>query len=216
MHVRCFYLLTPLVNTRLQHGDYILDTYTKQPKHPGLRIQTLFFDANYTRDQICLQTGHTYDQVCYAIRHRLTPQKQKTGRRVVLNTPQRKKLIQWATASRENRETPWVEIPRILGLDCGEWLYVQPLKRRAIHVGFLEGSAPFLRRIERRDLNGQRSMLIRQTSNGMRFSRVMKHGHNLEDTHAYGLHAKLAKRKGITRIVYNTVTKGRSDGCFGG
>ncbi len=59
-----------------------------------LRVQTLFFDANFTRSQICLQTGYTYDQVCYAIQHRLTPQKRKhVGRRVLLNTPQRKKLI---------------------------------------------------------------------------------------------------------------------------
>ena len=97
----------------------------KQPKEPELtrdqrlRIQTLFFDANFTRDQICLQTGHTYRQVCYAIQHRLTPQKRKSGRRVLLSTPQRKKLIQWVIASRENRETPWIAIPGILGWDCG-------------------------------------------------------------------------------------------------
>ena len=97
----------------------------KQPKEPELtrdqrlRIQTLFFDVNFTRDQICLQTGHTYRQVCYAIQHRLTPQKRRSGKRVLLSTPQRKKLIQWVTASRENRETPWIAIPGILGLDCG-------------------------------------------------------------------------------------------------
>jgi len=99
----------------------------KQPKKPELtrderlRIQTLYFDANFTRDQICLQTGHTYDQVCYALRHRLTPQKQKTGRRVLLNTPQRKRLIEWVTASKENRQTPWDQIPSIIGLDCGQY-----------------------------------------------------------------------------------------------
>lgn len=42
------------------------------------------------------------------------------GRKVILNTPQRKRLIQWVTASQENRETPWTEIPSLLGLDCGE------------------------------------------------------------------------------------------------
>jgi hypothetical protein len=94
-----------------------------------LRIQTLFFDANFTREQIALQTGHTYDQVCYAIRHRLTPQKQKTGRRVLLNTPQRKKLIQWVTASQENRETPWSHILSILSFDCGEYAIRTALKK---------------------------------------------------------------------------------------
>lgn len=104
-----------------------------------LRVQTLFFDANFTREQISLQTGYTYDQICYAIRHRLTPQKFKTGRKVLLNTPQRKRLIQWVTASQENRETPWPEIPAILGLDCGEY---------AIRTAFkTEG---FARRITRR------------------------------------------------------------------
>ncbi len=72
------------------------------PKQPSaqftrddrLRIQTLFFDANHTRAQICLETDYTYDQVYYAIIHRLTPQKRKTKGRILLNTPQRKRLIQ--------------------------------------------------------------------------------------------------------------------------
>jgi hypothetical protein len=98
----------------------------KQPeltRDQKLRIQTLFSDANFTRDQICLQTGHSYRQVCYAIQHRLTPQKSKAGRRVILNIPQRKKLIEWVTASAENRQTPWVAIPGILNWDpqLGLW-----------------------------------------------------------------------------------------------
>ena len=104
-----------------------------------LRIQTLFFDANFTREQICLQTGYTYDQIYYAIRHRLTPQKQRTGRRVFLNTPQRKRLIQWVTASEENRDTPWVAIPSILGFECGE---------KAIRTVFKKEG--YVRRVKRR------------------------------------------------------------------
>jgi hypothetical protein len=95
-------------------------------------------------------------------------------------------------------------------------LYAQHLKRRDMYDMFLKGSALFLKRIGRRDLIGQRSMLIGQMSNGMRFSGVIKHGHNLENTHIYGLYAKLGRKKYITRIVYNTVTKRRLDGCFGG
>jgi hypothetical protein len=85
-----------------------------------LRIHVLFYDAGHSRTQICLETTHTYKQVCDALKHRLTPQKKRSGRRVSLNTPQRKKLIQWVTASKINRETPWIEIPSILGFDCGE------------------------------------------------------------------------------------------------
>ena len=85
-----------------------------------LRVQTLFNDAHFTVSQIALQTGYTLRQIRYALAHRLTPQKQKTSQRVLLNTLQRKRLIQWVTASQENWETAWVEIPGILGLDCGE------------------------------------------------------------------------------------------------
>ena len=111
-------------------------------KHPELtrdqrlRVQTLFFDANFTREQICLQTGYTYDQICYVIRHRLTPQKQRTGRRVFLNTPQRKRLIQWVTASEENRDTPWVAIPSILGFECGEKA-IRTAFKKALTLGLL-------------------------------------------------------------------------------
>jgi hypothetical protein len=94
--------------------------------------------------------------------------------------------------------------------------YAQRLKRRDMYDVFLRRSALFLKRIGRRDLIRQRSMLIGQMSNGMRFSGVMKHGHSLEEIHIYRLYAKLGKKKYITRIVYNTVTKERLDGCFGG
>ena len=104
-----------------------------------LRVQTLFNDAHYTVSQIALQTGYTERQIRYALAHRLTPQKHRTGRRVLLNTPQRKKLIQWVTSSQANRETPWIEIPGILGFDCGE---------KAIRTAFKREG--YVRRISRR------------------------------------------------------------------
>jgi hypothetical protein len=60
-----------------------------------LRIQTLFFDAHFTRSEILFRTSYSYDQVCYALRHSLTPQKRKCGQKVYLNTPYKKRLIQW-------------------------------------------------------------------------------------------------------------------------
>ncbi|PMD12280.1 hypothetical protein NA56DRAFT_501704 [Hyaloscypha hepaticicola] len=177
----------------------------KQPRQPELirdqrlRIQTLFFDANFTRDQICLQTGHTYKQVCHVLTHCLTPQKRRTGRRVILNTPQRKRLIQWVTVSEENRDTPWIEIPGILGLDCGEWAICTAFKK--------EG---------RRDLNGLKSIRIGRTSNGMRSFRATRRGYNLEDISGFGLQGKLGRKRYITRTVFNRVIKGRSGGYFGG
>ncbi|RDW71804.1 hypothetical protein BP5796_07838 [Coleophoma crateriformis] len=103
-----------------------------------LRIQTLFFDAHWSRADIVLQTGYSYNQVCYALRNRLTPQKRKTGRKALLNTPQRKRLIEWVTASQENAETPWKKIPALLGFDCGE---------KAIRTAFKKEG--FVRRLSR-------------------------------------------------------------------
>lgn len=96
-------------------------TPTKQTSRDDrLRIETLYFDAGFTLDQIALQLNFTKRQIQYALSHRLTPQKSIRGRKVLLNTPQRRRLIEWVTASSTNRRIPWSEIPAILGWDCGE------------------------------------------------------------------------------------------------
>ncbi|KAH8790815.1 hypothetical protein F5882DRAFT_291623, partial [Hyaloscypha sp. PMI_1271] len=83
-----------------------------------LRVQTLFFDARWTRDEIALQLNLTIDQVKYALRHRVTPQKTRSGRRPLLGPQERKQLIDWVCASSKNRRTPWSQIPQIFGWDC--------------------------------------------------------------------------------------------------
>ncbi len=65
-----------------------------------LRIHTLYFNANWTQDAIAPQLNLTLDQVKYALRNRVTPQKTHTGRKLLLNTPRRKQLINWVTASK--------------------------------------------------------------------------------------------------------------------
>ena len=86
-----------------------------------LYIQTLYFDAGWTQEAIALQLNLSLGQIKYALSHRITPQKHCIGRKIRLNTPQRKRLIEWVTASKANRRVPWPEIPSILGLDCGEY-----------------------------------------------------------------------------------------------
>jgi hypothetical protein len=93
--------------------------------------------------------------------------------------------------------------------------YAQHLRRKDMYDEFLKRSVLFLKRIERRDLIGQENTLIGQMNNGMRSSGVTRHGHNLENIHGLGLHAKSGKKKSIIRIVCNIVIKGRLDGCFG-
>lgn len=71
----------------------------------------------------------------YALSHRLKPQKKRSGRHAVLDTPHRKRLIAWATASRQNRETRWVDILDILEWDCGEKAIRTAFKKE----GFVRG-----------------------------------------------------------------------------
>jgi hypothetical protein len=104
-----------------------------------LRIETLYFDAGFTLDQIALQLNLTKRQIQYALSHQLTPQNHIHGRKVFLNTPQRKRLIELVTASGTNRRIPWSEIPAILGWNCGE---------KAIRKAFQKDG--FVRRCARR------------------------------------------------------------------
>ena len=99
-------------------------------RNDKLRIQTLFFDVNHTWAQICLETDYIYDQVYYTITHHLTSQKRKTKKRILLNIFQRKRLIQWVTASWENRETSWFEISQILDFDCDKYVIRSAFKKK--------------------------------------------------------------------------------------
>jgi hypothetical protein len=94
----------------------------KTPKHQTtrdvpLRIQTLYFLAHWTIDQILLTIpGVTRCQVEYAIKHeytiehehaiehRLTPQHQLQGCKVKLDTLNRKRLIEWITQNKKTRQ----------------------------------------------------------------------------------------------------------------
>ncbi|RKF84196.1 hypothetical protein GcM1_141011 [Golovinomyces cichoracearum] len=104
-----------------------------------LRTQTLYYDTGYTGAEIILTTGLSRDKIRYALSHRLTPQYHARGRRVVLNAPQRKHLIQWFTSSAVNRLTKWKDIPALLEWNCGE---------KAIRTAFKKEG--FVRRIVRR------------------------------------------------------------------
>ncbi|RFU23549.1 hypothetical protein B7463_g12789, partial [Scytalidium lignicola] len=83
-----------------------------------LKIQTLFLQGGWTKDDIMLQLNVTSSQIRYALAHRLTPQKVKSGRRPFLGPSERKLLIEWVCSSAANRRVEWYRIPAILGWNC--------------------------------------------------------------------------------------------------
>jgi hypothetical protein len=77
------------------------------------------------------------NQVKYALQHRVTPQKQRTGRRPLLGPTERKQLVDWVCASGKNRRTPWSQIPKIFGWNCQVYAIETAFKKE----GFARGSA---------------------------------------------------------------------------
>ena len=81
-----------------------LQTPRKQAnRDKRLRIQTLYFNAELTEEQIATKLHLTRAQVRYAIDYRLTPQCNARGRKALLDMPYRKRLVEWVTTSEANR-----------------------------------------------------------------------------------------------------------------
>jgi hypothetical protein len=94
---------------------------TPTTRDDRLRIQTLYYTAGWTVDDILLQSPRfTRKQVDRALHCRLTPQKTRCGRKPLLSTPERKSLIGWATYNSLTREIPIKELPKWLGRNYGE------------------------------------------------------------------------------------------------
>jgi hypothetical protein len=95
-------------------------TIKQTTRDDRIRIQTLYYHAGFTIDQIVLQLyPFTRRQVEYALQHPITPKKKACGRRPFLSTPRRKFLIDWVCSSKINRRMPWEEIPDVFGWPCG-------------------------------------------------------------------------------------------------
>ncbi|KAL2068086.1 hypothetical protein VTL71DRAFT_16184 [Oculimacula yallundae] len=111
--------------------------YRNCTRDDRLRAQTLYFYAGWSKDDIALQLNLTPGQVQYAISHRLTPQKTKSGRRPLLGPNERKELIEWVCVSRANRRVPWNDIPSILGWNC----LIYAIETAFKHEGFARRTA---------------------------------------------------------------------------
>jgi len=113
------------------------------------------------------------------------------------------------TASQENRETPWIEIPAILGLDCGERAKRTAFKREGyVTTRFTEETSSFWRELGRKTWMGQRSILIGRMSNGTRSFGVMETWSTTWEAYTDLDHMQNWGRRGILpRIVFNHAIK---------
>lgn len=94
-----------------------------------LQIHTLFHHAHFNPSEIALQLNLTPKQVEYALQHRVTPQKNRSGRRPLLGPAERKQLIVWVCANKKNRRTPWAQIPGIFGWHCSVYAIETAFKK---------------------------------------------------------------------------------------
>ncbi|RFU33865.1 hypothetical protein B7463_g2519, partial [Scytalidium lignicola] len=114
----------PYLSLSESSDDEIYEIPTPKSKRPDctrdqrLKIQTLYLQAGWSKDDIMLQLNVTRRQIQYALAHRLTPQKPKSGRQPLLNPAQRNLLIEWVCSSATNRRVEWYQIPAILGWNC--------------------------------------------------------------------------------------------------
>jgi len=77
----------------------------KTTRDDRIRIQTaLLFNIPWER--ICKVLKVTPRQIQYAYTHRLTPQKQKAGRKPLIRTLQRRQLEEWLLSSPSHRRIP--------------------------------------------------------------------------------------------------------------
>jgi hypothetical protein len=112
--------------------EYHVPTPTKRSletdRETQLQIYTLYNIAGWKIDDIALQLNLTLRQVRKAFYTRLTHPKAKAGRRALLNTPQRKRLIEYCTQSKKTSWAPLDEIGQTL-FNCGPKAIRSALKK---------------------------------------------------------------------------------------
>jgi transposase len=104
----------------------------KAPRKPMLsrdqriKIHTLQSHSHKTYSEIAQDVECSLNQVKYAITHRLTPQKHRCGRYLLLSEAEISDLIDFVCISRQNRRMTWLELSTIW--NCSEKAISNALK----------------------------------------------------------------------------------------
>ena len=85
-----------------------------------IEIHTLSKTAGWTPKRIAKKLDVSITQVYYSLSHRFTPQKGRSGRKSIIDTPHRKRLIEFVTYSKRTRRMRFVDVAYELGWDVSE------------------------------------------------------------------------------------------------
>ena len=85
-----------------------------------LEIYTLSKKAGWTPRRIAKKLDISLNQIYYSLHHQLTPQKQHSGRKSIINTPYRKRLIEFVTYNKRTRRMRFIDVAYELGWDVSE------------------------------------------------------------------------------------------------
>ena len=85
-----------------------------------IKINTLSQCAGWTPRRISKHLNVSIPQVYYAIHHRFTPQKQRCGRKSIIDTPSRRYLLEYYTSNRRTRRLRFIDVAAKLNWNVSE------------------------------------------------------------------------------------------------
>ena len=94
--------------------------HTELDRDQRIQISTLSQCAGWTPRKISKHLNVSIPQVYYAIHHRFTPQKQRCGRKSIIDTPSRRYLLEYCTSNRRTRSLRFVDVAAELNWDVSE------------------------------------------------------------------------------------------------
>ena len=110
----------------------------KRQKNPDLsrdkrlEIYTLSAKAGWTPRRIAKKLNVSINQIYYSLHHQFTPQKGRSGRKSIINTPNRARLIEFVTSSKHTRRMRFVDVAYELEWDVSESAIRRALAKEGI------------------------------------------------------------------------------------
>ena len=121
----------------------------KRNKHPDitrdqrLEIYALSNHAGWTPRRIAKKLNLSLHQIYYSFHHQFTPQKQRSGRKSIINTPHRARLVEFVTSSKRTRCMRFIDVAFELGWDVSESAIRRALAKEG-ELSYLRVSLQFL------------------------------------------------------------------------